>query len=212
MARIGTPWTKTEEDEVLAHVTDGLTFAEIAVLKQRATGGIRARLTRIACLLVEQKMSIYEAAGRTGLRVVRIQEALKRKTEQEAAKAECLKPKMEFKFQQTFTRETLQGRQEEIRKAAERTKLWQRRQAIESYVNQVERAVLDEAAAGKSFYLYEVRILPHDCTNDDILQGFQQKFPECTVTLAEEWVDIPTRQSGQPPTRVLKSGIKIDWS
>jgi hypothetical protein len=212
MTRIGAPWTKEEEDTILAHVASGLHIAEIAVAQKRTSGGIRARLTRIACQLVEQKMSVFEAAGRTGIRAVRVQEALKRKTEQEEAKKECLKPKMEFKFQQTFTRAKLQGRAEEMRKAAEAAKLWQRQQNIEGYVNQTERIVLDEAAAGKFFYLYEVRILPHDCTNEDILQGFRQKFPECTVTLAEEWVDVPNRHPGQPPTRILKSGIKIDWS
>jgi hypothetical protein len=119
---------------------------------------------------------------------------------------------MEFKFQQTYTRSKLQGRAEEMRKAAEATRLWQIRQRVETYVNQIEAAILTEAGAGKSSYLHEVRNLPHDCTNDDILRGFQEKFPECTVTLAEEWVDVPNRHPGQPPTRVLKSGIKIDWS
>jgi hypothetical protein len=42
--------------------------------------------------------------------------------------------------------------------------------------------------------------------------GMLNMFPECTVTLAEEWVDVPNRHPGQPPTRVLKSGVKIDWS
>jgi hypothetical protein len=160
--RIGAPWTKEEEDTILAQVASGLHIAEIAVAQKRTSGGIRARLTRIACQLVEQKMSVFEAAGRTGIRAVRVQEALKRKTEQEEAKKECLKPKMEFKFAQTFTRAKLQGRAEEMRKAAEAAKLWQRQQNIEGYVNQTERIVLDEAAAGKFFYLYEVRILPHD--------------------------------------------------
>lgn len=119
---------------------------------------------------------------------------------------------MEFKFQQTYTRSKLQGRAEEMRKAAEATRLWQIRQRVESYVNQTEGAILTEAGAGKSSYLHELRNLPHDCTNDDILRGFQEKFPECTVTLAEEWVDVPNRHAGQPLTRVLKAGIKIDWS
>ncbi len=122
---------------------------------------------------------------------------------------------MEFKFQTKFNREALKGRAEEMRKAAEERRLLQIRQNIEARVNQIEREVLDAAAAGKTFYLYDPQPyggLPHDCTNDDFVRGFQQKFPECTVTFAEDWVDVPNRHPSQPPTRVLKSGIKIDWS
>ena len=211
--RVGALWTKEEETAVLAQVAAGLRLADIGVTQKRTTGGIRSRLTQIACQLVEEKkMSLYEAAGRTGLQAYRIQEALKQKTDQAKARALLPTPKMEFKFQHTVNRAKLQGLPEENRKAAEKQKLWQRQQAVESHVNQVERSVLDEAAAGKTFYLHELRGLPHDCTNDDILQGFRQKFPECTVTLAEDWVDVPNRHPSQPPTRVLKSGIKIDWS
>ena len=210
--RHGDSWTKTEEDLILTCVTNGMTLSAIAEKQQRTTGGIRARLTRIACQLVEEKkMSAYEAAGRTGIHVRLIQEALKCKTYEAKARAVPPTPKMEFNFQQTFSRVKLQGRQEEMRKAAEEQRLLMIRQRVEHHVNETERAVLDEAAAGKTFYIHEVR-LPHDCTNDDILQGFRQKFPLCTVTLAEDWVDVPNRHPSQPPTRVLKSGIKIDWS
>ena len=122
------------------------------------------------------------------------------------------KDTMEFKFQHTFSRTALQGRAEEMRKAAEATRLLQVRQSVEHYVNQTEMAILAEAATGKSSYLHELRNLPHNCTNGELLRGFQEKFPNCTVTLAEDWVDVPNRHPGQPLTRVLKSGIKIDWS
>lgn len=211
--RHGARWTKQEEDEILASIKAGLSLRIIATRKERSTSGIRSRLTQIACRFVEvDKMPLYEAAERTGIKVDHLRAVLSLKMEPAPHKTVTPTPKMEFKFQQTFAREKLQGLQEERRKAAEAERLRQRRQTIETYVNQVERAVLDEAAVGKSFYLYEVRNLPNDCTNDDFLQGFQQKFPDCTVTLSEEWVDIPNRQSGQPPTRILKSGIKIDWS
>ena len=211
--RIGTPWTKEEEDTILAHVASGLHIAEIAVVQKRTSGGIRSRLTRIACQLVEEKMSVFEASGRTGIWAARIQEMLKRKTEQEAAKKECLKPKMEFNFQQTFSRVKLQGLPEETRKAAEAARLWQIRQRVEQFVNQIERPVTAAAAKGETSYLHELHPhhTPHECTHDDILRGVREKFPLCTATLAEEWVDVPGRP-GQPPTRVLKSGIKIDWS
>ena len=60
------------------------------------------------------------------------------------------KDTMEFKFQHTFSRTALQGRAEEMRKAAEATRLLQVRQSVEHYVNQTEMAILAEAATGKS--------------------------------------------------------------
>ena len=122
---------------------------------------------------------------------------------------------MEFNFQQTFDRTTLQGRAEEMRKAAEAAKLVRLRQNVKTRVDQVERTILDEAAVGKSFYLYDpipYGGLPESMTNEDLVRGFQEKFPDCTVTLAEEWVDVPVRSRGAVPMRILKSGIKIDWS
>jgi hypothetical protein len=222
-ARIGQLWTKAEEDSILASIKAGATLAEIAETKQRTTGGIRARLTRIACCFVEEaNMTLYEASGRTGIRVARIQEALTRKTEVARAKAECLKPKMEFKFQQTFTRAKLQGHAEETRKANEAAKLQRLREKVNMLVDSITGQVLDAAANEKTSFLYEPQ--PHHYNvndgrgvvvlqNDDMLRGFQEKFPDCTVTLAEEWVDQIGRGNLRGvQTRVLKSGIKIDWS
>jgi hypothetical protein len=211
--RHGARWTKQEEEEILASIKSGLSLRIIATRKQRTTGGIRSRLTQVACRFVEvDKMPLYEAAERTGIKPAHLRAVLSLKMEPAPPNIVPPTPKMDIKFQTTFNRTALQGRAEEMRKAAEAAKLWQRRQNIEGYVNQTERSGLYEAAAGKSFYLYEVRLRPHDCTNEDILQGFRQKFAECTVTLAEDWVDVPNRHPGQPPTRILKSGIKIDWS
>ena len=214
LTRIGHPWTKEEETSILAAVEAGKTIAEIAADKQRTTGSIRARLERIACCFVEEKkMSLYEAAGRTGLRVARIQEALKRKTEEEFAKKVC-PPPMEFNFQQTFTREKLQGRAEEMKRSAEAAARLQLRKNVQYYVDHcIQSAVLEAAATTKTSYLYD--LTKHQpgsgYTPEDLVRGLQEKFPECIVTLAEEWVDVPNRP-GQPPTRTLKSGIKIDWS
>ena len=133
-----------------------------------------------------------------------------RKTEQEALTSESLIPKMEFKFAQTFSRTALQGRPEEMRKAVEAVKLSQHRQKIEDCVNQTERFVLDEAAAGKSVY-QQVLYLPRIYTRDEILQGFREKFPLCTVTLE----DICVEEEGYPNGRVfrmMRPEIKIDWS
>lgn len=211
-SRIGHPWTKQEEDSILADIEAGLHIGSIAVKQQRTTGGIRARLTRLACSFVEEKtMSLYEASGRTGIRAARIQEALKRKTEQETAK-EC-SAKMEFNFSVTMSREELQDAPRK-RKIA----------YLQSIVDQ--RLHLQQPAGlGQTSYLWEVsvekivrettfggQLPPPAVTLDEIVEAVRAKYPGCKVDKVEEWVDVANRQAGQPPTRTLKSGIKIDWS
>lgn len=48
-------------------------------------------------------------------------------------------------------------------------------------------------------------VLP-EITNDDLVAGFQRKFPDCHVSYQETWVDVTATN------RVLKKGIVIDWS
>jgi hypothetical protein len=215
LTRIGAPWTKEEEDAILAHVASGMRIAEIAITQKRTTGGIRTRLTRIACQLVEQKMSLYEAAGRTGLRVNRIEEALKRKTEEAKAKAECLNPKMEFTFPQTTSREELLG-----------LPLKQKMTRLQAIADHLSRTVVPFASSGQTSYLWEMddaRLPAYlaqtgghvglPITLDEVVQAIRARFPGCKVELVEEWVDQVGR--GNPrgvQTRILKSGIKIDWS
>jgi hypothetical protein len=213
--RIGAPWTKEEEDTILAQVASGLHIAEIAVAQKRTSGGIRARLTRIACQLVEQKMSVFEASGRTGIRAARIQEALKRKTEQVAAKAACLKPKMEFKFAQTTSREELLG-----------LPLKQKLACLQNIAEQQSPAIQGHAACGETSYLWEMdepKLAQYlaqrgmgqsKITLQEVMEALRARYPGCKVELTEEWVDQIGlgKFKGHPPTRILKSGIKIDWS
>ena len=214
LARIGNPWTKEEETSILADIEAGLHIGDIAVKQQRTTGGIRARLTRLACSFVEDKtMSLYEASGRTGIRAARIQLVLKRKTEQEKAKVVC-PTKMEFKFEKTFSRQKLQGHAEETRKAEEAAAEARMRDTVKAVVaHTIAPQVLEAARTKATFYLGEGSPQVHGVKSDDILRGLREKFPECTVTLAEEWVDVIGRGNLQGiQTRILKSGIKIDWS
>jgi hypothetical protein len=122
---------------------------------------------------------------------------------------------MEFKFQQTFTRSALQGRAEEMRRREEAEKLERLRTSVRQYVEMASGSILNAAATGKTFYLYVIAEqglrLPDYVHTDDLLRGFQEKFPDCTVTLSEEWVDVPGGRGGNP-LRALKSGIKIDWA
>ena len=43
-------------------------------------------------------------------------------------------------------------------------------------------------------------------TQDDIIAAFYRKFPGCDISYEETWTDV------SPTSRVLKKGIKIDWS
>jgi hypothetical protein len=212
-ARNGARWTKEEEEEILASIKTGLSLRIIATRKQRTTGGIRSRLTQIACRFVEvDKMPLYEAAERTGIKPAHLRAVLSLKTEPAPHMTGPPIPKMEFNFQQTFSRTALQGRAE----AAKQERL---RRAVEAIVERSSYMVLKAAEGDKMSYLYE---LEHEhnyrfgnnetVTKDDLLLGFQQKFPLCTVTLAEDWIEYDAPPARGHRTRVLKSGIKIDWS
>lgn len=215
--RIGAPWTKEEEETILAQVAKGLRIADIAIAQKRTTGGIRARLTRIACQLVEQKVSVYEASGRTGIRVNRIEEALKQKTEQEAAKKKCLIPKMEFTFTTTTSRDELLG-------LPMKNKIIQIQNFVEESAVPVVRG---QASLEKTSCLWEMdetKLAQHAAqryrgklrfTLAELMEGVRARFPGCKVERVEEWVDVQEPYPGcplQPPTRILKSGIKIDWA
>jgi hypothetical protein len=213
--RIGAPWTKEEEHAILVHVASGMRIAEIAIAQKRTSGGIRSRLTRIACQLVEEeKVSVYEASGRTGIRAARIQEALRRKTDEAKAKAECPKPKMDFGFVQTTSREKLLA-----------LPLEQKIGRLRSIADEQGHIIARSAQLGKTNYLWEMdepkfaqyltqthRAEGLPITLDEVMEALRARFPGCKVERLEDWVDVPNRQMGQPPTRVLKSGIKIDWA
>jgi hypothetical protein len=212
--RTGERWTKAEEDEILANIKAGLSIHAIADRKQRTPGGIRSRLTRIACNLVLSNVPLSEASARTSIGLVHILAALERKMDSKAAQVQPQQPpKMEFKFDTTFSRQKLQGHAEETRKAEEAAAEARMRDTVKQVVtNTIAPQVLNAARTKATSYLWEGLPRVHGVVSDDLLRGLKEKFPECTVTLAEEWVDVPNRHPGQPPTRVLKSGIKIDWS
>ena len=112
----------------------------------------------------------------------------------------------------TYTRSKLQGLAEENRLRAEAAALAQKRASVHQYIqNTLLRDVLREAGVSKTSYLHPS---PHPNIGfapEDLMEGLRAWFPDCTIELTEEWVDVPNRP-GQPPTRTLKSGIKIDWS
>jgi regulatory protein YycI of two-component signal transduction system YycFG len=161
----------------------------------------------------EEKVSVYEASGRTGVRVARIQEALKRKTDEAKAKSECHKPKMEFNFGTTTSREELLAKP-----------MKQKIARLQNIADGQAHAVNTAAYNGQS-YLWEMdepKLAQYlqqtnnhgglSITLDEVMEALRARFPGCKVERAEEWVDVPNRHHAQPPTRTLKSGIKIDWA
>ena len=105
---------------------------------------------------------------------------------------------------QTFTRAFLQGLPEQRkREEADRR--------IQVHVDGIKQF----AAQGKTSYMFEPDNNRHNpvqhhsipvLTNDDFVAAFQRKFPDCTVTYQEAWVDVDATN------RILKRGIVIDWS
>lgn len=94
-----------------------------------------------------------------------------------------------------------------------------RRDAIEQAVQGLYSQVIQAATSGKMFHIIDIghiekmrTVRPH-ChpppyipTNDELVEGFKAKFPDCHVEYAEIWEDV------RPGVREQKSGILVDWS
>jgi len=111
---------------------------------------------------------------------------------------------------QTFTRAFLQGLPEQRKREAEQRMRDQADQRVAIHVNPIQ----ESAAQGKTSYMFEPDNNRHNprhqsitvLTNDDFVAAFQRKFPDCTVTYQEAWVDVDATN------RILKRGVVIDWS
>jgi hypothetical protein len=90
-----------------------------------------------------------------------------------------------------------------------------RRQAIVAYCDQLHGAVNEAATLGKTSYLHtpntrggsmQCHPPPYIPTPEDIVEGLKLKFPDCAITLFNDWVDV------RPGIREQRSGYLIDWS
>jgi hypothetical protein len=109
----------------------------------------------------------------------------------------------------------------------------ERKQAhIKHIIHHILNTVLSNAAAGITSYFYDMSSPPKTIqtptpiiTNEEYLAGFKTTFPDCDVSYAEEWVEVPANQNtytkhhvkqmvGTPTStiKVLQKGITIDWS
>jgi hypothetical protein len=89
-----------------------------------------------------------------------------------------------------------------------------RRDAIIAFCDQLHWAVNEAATLGKTSYLHTPNNRgtsgchppPYIPTPEDIMEGLKLKFPDCTITLFDDWVDV---RSG---VRERRTGYLIDWS
>lgn len=109
-----------------------------------------------------------------------------------------------MQFTQTFSRAQLQDLPDK-----------RRRQAIVQYCDQIQGGVYEAATFGKTSYLHTPTNnrsgagcypAPYIPTPEDIVEGLKLKFPECTITLFDDWVDV------RPGVRERRTGYLIDWS
>jgi hypothetical protein len=94
-----------------------------------------------------------------------------------------------------------------------------RRDAISQAVANLRDRVIEAANAGKVFHLVNIQQFaiwrnskpscyppPYIPTDEDLVEGFKNTFPDCKVEYTEMWEDI------RPGVREQKKGILVDWS
>ena len=97
-----------------------------------------------------------------------------------------------------------------------------RQQKVNEEINrhymQVINTVQEAALMGKTSYLYEPKNNPAPAflstpsiPTEDLVKAFKVKFPDCKITYTEDWV-LQEQWPLLEKTKVLKTGILIDWS
>lgn len=108
-----------------------------------------------------------------------------------------------MEFSKTYSREHLQAL---YRKSCLET--------IKQQVETMSNVVLQTAVQGqKTSHMFVITkntrpvcIGYYIPTPDDLVDGLKQMFPDCDVTLKDEWIDV------RPGVREQRTGIVVDWS
>ncbi len=101
----------------------------------------------------------------------------------------------------------------------------QRREQVDHAVNQVSKLIVKEAEAGKTEW--ELNLgqlkngsmrgpfgqLPQELRHlgmsgfddEEIVEGFRRKFPDCDVNVSREWIDT------RPGHRELQTRVTVSW-
>jgi hypothetical protein len=85
---------------------------------------------------------------------------------------------------------------------------------INRLINKFHPSLVNNAADGKTSYMIDVSVWdttkwePHSVkfTRDELIAGIESRYPDCSVSYQEIWVDVGIN------SRTLKKGIVIDWS
>jgi hypothetical protein len=120
-----------------------------------------------------------------------------------------------------YSREFLRGAQDAKRREEERC----RREQVDYAVNQTSKLILKDAEMGKTEWelnLGQLKSgsmrgpfgpLPQELRHlrmsgfedEEIVEGFRRKFPDCDVNVSQDWVDI------RPGARELQTRITVSW-
>ena len=94
------------------------------------------------------------------------------------------------------------------------------REKVDRIIKAFYHDLYTTASAGATSYFYNRSLIPDTppiktvvtkvyesiMSPDELVPLFKEKFPDCKITYEEQWVNTADN------TRVLKKGIRIDWS
>lgn len=88
LENMGCPWNKSEDEQVLKEIKDGIDINSIAKAHKRTRGGITSRLRVIACEYYKNGTTINEIMALTGLSKGDIVDAISRRDYSDLKKEE----------------------------------------------------------------------------------------------------------------------------
>jgi hypothetical protein len=120
-----------------------------------------------------------------------------------------------------YSREFLRGAPDAKRREEERC----RREQVDYAVTQISKLILKDAEMGKTEWelnlgqlrngsmrgpfghlSQELRPLrTSEFDDEEIVEGFRRKFPDCDVTISQDWVDV------RPGARELQTRVTVSW-
>ncbi len=121
----------------------------------------------------------------------------------------------------TYSREFLRGAQDAKRRDEERC----RREQVDYAVNQTSKLILKDAEMGKTEWELNLgqlrngsmrgpfgplpqeirRLGMSDFDDEEIVEGFRRKFPDCDVNVSQDWFEV------RKGTRELQTRITVSW-
>lgn len=167
-------------------------------------------MTELARLAMKNSMTYTDRKVEMLLKRIEALEVLT----QTSVEEEAPRPELIFSFATTTSRE-------ELRELPHKQKM----SCLQNIAEQPAQAIQGLATRGETSYLWEMDeaklpqfLVQRGCghvnlTLEEVMRALRARYPGCKVETVEEWVDQIGRGNARGlQTRVLKSGIKIDWS